>query len=238
MRRIGPIAASCRSGPLDTHHFDSIIWRSIRNGPVLARGSVRRRRPKKRILKEGVSVKVWAKFRALKRWQQWAIGGSLALVLMVAIVPSTEEDEGRAEDSSASVVAASTSTEAATATESPTLSVPSPTPATSADSSLTTSQRNAIRAAQSYLDFSGFSRQGLIDQLSSEYGDQYPVEDATLAVDSLSVDWNEQAVRSGEAYLNFSAFSCQGLIDQLSSEYGDQYTVSQATYAATQIGLC
>lgn len=106
------------------------------------------------------------------------------------------------------------------------------------DSNLTTSQRNAVRSARSYLDLMGFSRQGLIDQLSSEFGDQYPVQDATVAVDSLTVDWNEQAVRSANAYLGLMGFSCQGLIDQLSSEYGDQYTVAQATHAATKVGLC
>ena len=36
----------------------------------------------------------------------------------------------------------------------------------------------------------GFSKQGLIDQLSSSAGDGYSVSDAAVAVDSLSVDWN------------------------------------------------
>jgi hypothetical protein len=84
----------------------------------------------------------------------------------------------------------------------------------------------------------GFSRQGLIDQLSSEFGDQYSVADATFAVDSLNVDWNQQAVTSAQSYLDFTGFSCQGMIDQLSSEFGEQFTVEQATYGATQVGLC
>ena len=69
-------------------------------------------------------------------------------------------------------------------------------------------------------------------------GEQLPVADATVAVDSLNVDWNAQAVRSANSYIEMSPFSCQGLIDQLSSEYGDQYTVAEATYAAGQVGLC
>jgi hypothetical protein len=52
-------------------------------------------------------------------------------------------------------------------------------------SNLTAAQRNAVRSASAYLKMSGFSRQGLIDQLSSEYGDRFSVEDATVAVDSL-----------------------------------------------------
>ena len=97
---------------------------------------------------------------------------------------------------------------------------------------------NAIRSADAYLGFSGFSRAGLIAQLSSEYGDGYSVADATAAVDSLSVDWNAQAVRSAKQYLEMSGFSCNGLIDQLSSEYGSQYTKSEASFGAKQVGAC
>jgi Host cell surface-exposed lipoprotein len=110
-----------------------------------------------------------------------------------------------------------------------------PEPATSG---LTTVQRNALRSANNYLKLSGFSRQGLIEQLSSEYGDRYRVADATAAVDRLQVDWNTQAARSAANYLNMSGFSCQGLIDQLSSQYGDKYTVEQATAGARRAGAC
>ncbi|MEP7047375.1 MAG: Ltp family lipoprotein [Ilumatobacteraceae bacterium] len=103
---------------------------------------------------------------------------------------------------------------------------------------MTASQENAVRTAQNYLDFSAFSRQGLIDQLSSEYGSQFPIEDATFAVDSLNVDWNAQAAKQAQDYLDFSGFSCQSLIDQLSSQYGSQFTIEQATYGASQVGLC
>jgi len=103
---------------------------------------------------------------------------------------------------------------------------------------LTGPQKNAVRSANNYLNMAGFSRSGLIEQLSSPYGDEYDVDDATAAVDSLSVDWNEQAVRSATQYLQLSGFSCRGLIEQLSSEYGSKYTNSQATYGAQQAGAC
>jgi hypothetical protein len=103
---------------------------------------------------------------------------------------------------------------------------------------LTDPQKNAVRSAKSYLSFSGFSRAGLIAQLSSEYGDGYSVADATAAVNSLSVDWNAQAVRSAKQYLKLMGFSCSGLIYQLSSDVGDKYTRSQATYGAQQAGAC
>ena len=75
---------------------------------------------------------------------------------------------------------------------------------------------------------SGFSRKGLIDQPSSEYGSKFPVDDATIAVDSLDVDWNAQAEKSATQYLNTMGFSCDGLIQQLSSAAGSKYTVGMS----------
>ena len=103
---------------------------------------------------------------------------------------------------------------------------------------LTGPQKNAVRSAKQYLSMQGFSRDGLIQQLSSEFGEGYKVADATIAVDSLSIDWNEQAVRSGKQYLSMQGFSCKGLIQQLSSSAGEKYTVSQATYGAQKAGAC
>jgi hypothetical protein len=99
-------------------------------------------------------------------------------------------------------------------------------------------QANAARSAQQYLDMTGFSRRGLIEQLSSDAGNGYSVADATAAVDSLTVDWNEQAVRSAKQYLDITGFSCSGLIEQLSSDAGSKYTKAQARQGAEQAGAC
>lgn len=101
----------------------------------------------------------------------------------------------------------------------------------------TVAQQNAIQSATSYLEITGFSRAGLIQQLSSEYGDKYAMADAIFAVDHIEVDWNAEAVESAKAYLEVTGFSRDGLIQQLSSEYGEQFTLEQATYAADQVGL-
>ena len=104
--------------------------------------------------------------------------------------------------------------------------------------SLTRPQRNAARSASSYLSMTGFSRDGLIDQLSSDAGEGYSVADATAAVDSLNVDWKENAARSAKEYLNITGFSCKRLIEQLSSSAGSKYTLEQATYGAHAAGAC
>jgi sorbitol-specific phosphotransferase system component IIA len=102
----------------------------------------------------------------------------------------------------------------------------------------TPSQQNALHEAESYLQTSAFSEAGLIDQLSSEAGSQFPHADAVWAVEHLHVNWNEQAVKEAKSYLSTSSFSCQGLIDQLSSEAGSQFTLAQAEYAVHRVGLC
>ena len=86
------------------------------------------------------------------------------------------------------------------------------------------SQRNAVAKAQDYLSFSSFSRKGLIQQLMY---DGFSQGDATYAVDSITVDWNEQAALKATDYLSFSSFSEQGLVQQL---VYDGFTPSQAAY--------
>lgn len=104
---------------------------------------------------------------------------------------------------------------------------------------LTQQQKSAVASAKQYLSLgSGFSQQGLIDQLDSPDGSGYSVSDATVAVDSLNVNWNAQAVLSAKGYLQTQPFSCSDLIQQLDSPDGSQFTVAQATYGATQAGDC
>jgi len=105
---------------------------------------------------------------------------------------------------------------------------------------LTLGQQNAIRSAQSYLDFTAFSRAGLFEQLTSEYGEGFEAADAEFAIAHLEqnglVDWNAEAAESAQSYLDFTSFSRQGLYDQLTSEYGEQFTPEQAQYALTAVG--
>ena len=103
----------------------------------------------------------------------------------------------------------------------------------------TVSQQQALTAAQSYLsDGQGFSRAGLISQLSSSAGGQFSVADATWAVDNSGTDWDAQAVIAAKGYLSDGqGFSRQALIDQLTSPYGGQFTYAEAVYGVTQAGL-
>lgn len=101
----------------------------------------------------------------------------------------------------------------------------------------TMAQEQAIGAAESYLNVSAFSRKGLINQLSSAYGEGFSVADATYAVDHITVDWNEQAAKSAKSYLQVTNFSRKGLIEQLESSSGEGFTHAQAVYGAKAAGL-
>ena len=94
------------------------------------------------------------------------------------------------------------------------------------------SQQNAVRAAKQYLDYTAFSYTGLINQLVQ--GDGYTTEDATFAVNNITVDWNEQAAKAAQKYLDYTSFSHSGLINQLMQ--GDGYTAAQAAYGVAAVG--
>lgn len=100
-----------------------------------------------------------------------------------------------------------------------------------AEAAETASQRNALRTAESYLEYKAFSRTGLISQLKYE---GYSTTDATWAVDRVTVDWNEQAAKAAERYLEYKAFSRTALIDQLVYE---GFSPKQSKYGVSQAGL-
>jgi hypothetical protein len=125
---------------------------------------------------------------------------------------------------------ASTDTPSATQPSAPAV-VESAAPAETQAPEETVSQANAVRAAENYLSFAPFSREGLIKQLEFE---EYSTEDATYGVDAQSADWNEQAAKSAKNYLDISPFSREGMIEQLEFE---GYTTAEAEYGATANGL-
>ncbi|WP_136029423.1 Ltp family lipoprotein [Microbacterium sp. PF5] len=95
---------------------------------------------------------------------------------------------------------------------------------------LTLGQQNAVDSAVSYLNLTGFSRSGLIDQLEYE---GFSPEEATFGADNAGADWNAEAAQSAEQYLEISSFSRQGLYDQLAYE---GYQPAEIEYALSQVG--
>ena len=95
----------------------------------------------------------------------------------------------------------------------------------------TPGEANARASAEDYLDFSAFSKQGLIKQLKFE---GYSQAEAEYAVNAVEADWFAEAEEAAEDYLDFSSFSRQGLVKQLKF---DGFTQEQAEHGAESQGL-
>ncbi len=96
---------------------------------------------------------------------------------------------------------------------------------------LTVGQENAISKALDYLDYTAFSRSGLIKQLEFE---GFTADEATFGVDYIDADWNAQAEAKAQDYMDYSSFSRQGLIDQLVFE---GFSKEQAELGAKAVGF-
>lgn len=109
---------------------------------------------------------------------------------------------------------------------------PEPTvPAAPAAPQMTVSQENALAKAEEYLDYTAFSKSGLVKQLKYE---GFSTADANFAVANIQVDWNEQAAKIARNYMDQSSFSRSSLINQLKYE---GFTAAQAAYGAKSVGL-
>ena len=95
--------------------------------------------------------------------------------------------------------------------------------------------KQALKSAQNYIDVMAFSKQGLYDQLTSEYADKYSDEAAQYAIDNVKADYKEEAVEAAQNYLDTMSFSKEGLKDQLTSQYADKYTEEEAQYAIDKV---
>lgn len=80
---------------------------------------------------------------------------------------------------------------------------------------MTLGQENALRSAKEYLQMSGFSRTGLIDQLKHE---GFSADEARIAVEAADPDWVDQAINSAKSYISSGSFSRRSLIEQLSHD--------------------
>ncbi|HEX7349649.1 Ltp family lipoprotein [Brachybacterium sp.] len=89
----------------------------------------------------------------------------------------------------------------------------------------------ALTQAQDYVDIMPFSKKGLFEQLTSEYGGQFPDDAAQYAVDNVDADWNEEALEAAKSYRDTLSMSDDAIRDQLVSEYGGQFTQEEADYA-------
>ena len=75
------------------------------------------------------------------------------------------------------------------------------------------------------------SKQGIYDQLISEYGEKFPEDAAQYAIGNLNVDYKANALEKAKSYQETLNMSKQAIYDQLISEYGEKFTPEEAQYA-------
>ena len=97
--------------------------------------------------------------------------------------------------------------------------------------SVSTEYKNALKQAETYSSSMHMSKQAIYDQLTSEYGGQFPADAAQYASDNLAADYKQNALKSAETYQSMMSMSKQDIYDQLVSEYGGQFTPEEAQYA-------
>ena len=97
--------------------------------------------------------------------------------------------------------------------------------------SVSTEYKNALKQAETYSSSMHMSKQAIYDQLTSEYGGQFPADAAQYAIDNLGADYKQNALKSAETYQSMMSMSKQDIYDQLVSEYGGQFTPEEAQYA-------
>lgn len=91
--------------------------------------------------------------------------------------------------------------------------------------------KSALNQADSYAKTMHMSKQGVYDQLVSEYGGKFTAPAAQYAIDNVKADWNANALAKAKDYQKQQSLSPSAIHDQLTSAAGEKFTVAEADYA-------
>ncbi len=98
-----------------------------------------------------------------------------------------------------------------------------------------TEYKNALKKAESYSKTMHMSKKRIYEQLTSEYGENFPADAAQYAIDNLVADWNANALEKAKSYQETMNMSKQRIYEQLTSEYGEGFTAEEAQYAINNL---
>lgn len=119
-------------------------------------------------------------------------------------------------------------------TEIPTTSATSDAPASepkTQEPSVPAEYKSALNQANSYANTMHMSKQGVYDQLVSEYGGKFTVEAAQYAIDNVESNWDANALAKAKTYQDTMSLSPAAIRDQLTSDSGEKFTQTEADYA-------
>ncbi len=168
------------------------------------------------------------------------IVGFLLFIIDVAIPSNSDAKESKKSTTSVSTTETKkeeTKVTSQSSTKKPKTSSKVLTAQEKAIDGLTGNSLAQTKTAISYLYTGHMSKQGLYDQLTSEYGSQMTVDEANNAINRIDplVNWNNLAILSAKSYRETGNLTGQALIDQLTSEYGSRFTPEQAQYGVLHI---
>ena len=123
-------------------------------------------------------------------------------------------------------------TDDAKPTDNPTTEAPSTTDPKKDD--VPRDYRKALKSAENYSKTLHMSKQGIYDQLTSEF-EGFSPEAAQYAIDNIQADWNANALAKAKEYEKTLNMSDEAIRDQLVSEYGEKFTQEEADYAVAHL---
>jgi len=104
------------------------------------------------------------------------------------------------------------------------------------DQNATMGQKNALKKAIMYATRMHMSKAKLYTQLTSEYGEKFPPEDAQWAIEHLSdINWKANALEKAKQYQSQQAMSAESIREQLLSEYGEEFEPEEVEYAVANL---
>lgn len=90
---------------------------------------------------------------------------------------------------------------------------------------------NALKQAESLLEYGSYSRNRLRDSLVSTW--KYTWEEADYALSNITVDWKEQAVKQAESLMEYGSYSRARLLESLQNTW--KFTKDEAEYAVKKV---
>lgn len=149
----------------------------------------------------------------------WIVLGAVALFLVIVVAAA-----GGGSDSSSKKGSAKSSQSRAVSTQKKETAP-----------SVPTEYRSALTKAKQYSSMMHMSKQGIYDQLTSEYGEKFSAEAAQYAIDHLKVDYNQNALAKAKDYQSQMNMSPEAIRSQLTSSSGEKFTQSEADYAVNHL---
>ena len=133
----------------------------------------------------------------MKKFFKIGCGGLLAIIILGAIFGALGGEETNQEASEEqTTVENEVNTEA---TAEVTEEAAEVTKEETEEESVPREYKAALKKAESYAKTMHMSKAGIYDQLTSEYGENFPAEAAQYAIDNIQWDWKENALKKAQS---------------------------------------